>query len=804
MMRRGLSARRSDTRPVLAALAVFALCALWLFSDSLLGGQVRSAGDMVFFAPPFAAERPPDLTRPSNGQLGDPVYLFHPHLLEARRAIRSGRLPAWNPRVGAGRPLGAQQGAPLHPLNWPAYILPFWESLAFIGALKLVVAALGTFLFSRALGLDPRAAILGGIAFGFGSTLVVFLDHGPGVVYPLLPWAFLFLERLCQSARPVDALMLGGVLGLMFLGGHPESTFLGGVAVAGYAAFRLAVPRSGGTLSRAQLRRRLVLLVGAASLALAVGAVALLPLVELLKQSYNLERGDLALPGQGLYGFLFPEMWGRPDKRSFDGPLIYAARAFYIGAVPLILGLAGLAVRRTATQWFFLALAGGSLGIVFETPLHDLASRLPPFSRFTLIHMMSLAVFSGAVLAAYGLHIAITTDRLGRRRLLVTATAIAVVPLLVTLPSSDLTVARAALGELPVLSEAPDSSEVARLASLLRWSLLGLAAVTILALLVSRPRWAGAVAATALALSAADLVSMGRGFHPTVEKARAVPVPPEALRVLDGRLGTGRVAGPDRSFAANLAEVYGLYDMRVEDVPELKRYSFLYSGLGGTVIPGFGRSLYPAQAAQVERLLRVFRVTMVVDGGTTPAPATGYRRILRRRGQGVLEAERPLPRAWVAYGWRPSSGLSDSLRRTLASSSAELETSPVVEGLRRPQSSAQPPVPARILHDGDTRVEAEVSPLRPAQLVLADTYYPGWGARVDGRRVPLRPANTAFRAVQLPPGRHRVVFEYRPRTLIVGAAVSLAASVGIALALLAAVVRRGRRGRDRRLSRPRR
>ena len=66
-------------------------------------------------------------------------------------------------------------------------------------------------------------------------------------------------------------------------------------------------------------------------------------------------------------------------------------------------------------------------------------------------------------------------------------------------------------------------------------------------------------------------------------------------------------------------------------------------------------------------------------------------------------------------------------------------------------------------------------------LVLTDSYYPGWKARVYETEVPIARANYGFRAVALPPGKHVVTFRYEPATFRVGLFVALTA-----LALLAA------------------
>ena len=45
-------------------------------------------------------------------------------------------------------------------------------------------------------------------------------------------------------------------------------------------------------------------------------------------------------------------------------------------------------------------------------------------------------------------------------------------------------------------------------------------------------------------------------------------------------------------------------------------------------------------------------------------------------------------------------------------------------------------------------------------LLLADTYYPGWHATVDGVETTLYRANIALRAIWLPPGARTVEFTY--------------------------------------------
>lgn len=88
----------------------------------------------------------------------------------------------------------------------------------------------------------------------------------------------------------------------------------------------------------------------------------------------------------------------------------------------------------------------------------------------------------------------------------------------------------------------------------------------------------------------------------------------------------------------------------------------------------------------------------------------------------------------------------------------------------------------RLVEDTPTRVVLAAETTSPAFLVLADTAYPGWRATVDDGPTDILTADSMFRAVYLPPGEHRVTFEYAPRSVQLGVAISLATIVALALA----------------------
>ena len=79
----------------------------------------------------------------------------------------------------------------------------------------------------------------------------------------------------------------------------------------------------------------------------------------------------------------------------------------------------------------------------------------------------------------------------------------------------------------------------------------------------------------------------------------------------------------------------------------------------------------------------------------------------------------------------------------------------------------------RTVHYEPNSLELEVNNGTESSLELAEAYYPGWNAWVDGQPVGVRLSRGAFRAVSVPAGTHRVRMEFRPRILGIGAAVSV-------------------------------
>ena len=70
---------------------------------------------------------------------------------------------------------------------------------------------------------------------------------------------------------------------------------------------------------------------------------------------------------------------------------------------------------------------------------------------------------------------------------------------------------------------------------------------------------------------------------------------------------------------------------------------------------------------------------------------------------------------------------------------------------------------AAVKEIGDGRFVVNVRSASGGFLVLSETYYPGWTARIDGTPSPVRRADYSLQGVAVAPGPHTVVFESSSR-----------------------------------------
>ena len=700
---------------------------------------------------------------------GTPLLQFTPWHTAAKEIAFSGHLPLWNPWLGMGAPLFANyQSALLYPPNWLLLATDVAWGQTLLVLMHLIWAGFGMALLARSLGLGTFAQAISGIAYAMSGYLVArsgFLSINAAAAW--LPWILYAAEGLVRNAgtsleapgslvRSLGgraAALLGLVLGLQWLSGHAQIAWYSLILLVAWVIFRArskSVP----------IRKAFLTLAVAGALGFAIAAVQLIPTLEYASVSNR--AGDLdpefALtysfwPWRAL-GLVAPDLFGNPSTADYWGYGNFWEDAIYVGVLPLLLAIGALATRGVGrNKWFLLGIAAIAFifGLGSNTPIFKfLFDNVPTFSSFQAPARWNLwLVASFSLLAGFGAeHWKVAKGKKLYWLRLGTAGAIAVLVMATLIHVAD-------TGIEPTFTRA--------IATAGFW----LAAAGILALLRSDPGRKGWVAA-ALSVVVLDLFLAGRGLNPTLPAELSAA--PSAL--------SQEIQGDHRLYMSEELEREIKFDVafRFDSFqPELDWRIVRDSGLPNTPLldrlPSANNFDPLMPARYVLWMNRLEKIPLAQRERLLPAMDVGWQAVHRTNGLPIYEPVPDPMRAWIVPSVEWVANPIEATR--LATSSAtDLSRTAILEGSPRTEQGGAGVV-TTLRDQGPNVVELAIEAPEGGWLVLADTWYPGWAAELDGQAIESYPANGVMRSVWIPAGQHTVVFRYLPITVPFGLALTI-------------------------------
>ncbi len=708
-----------------------------------------------------------------------------PQRVEAGRIARNGEVPIWTPGVLTGAPLIVD------PLSVALFtLLPPALALGCLIGLLLVAAAVGTYILARQSGASRSGAFLAGFAFAWSGFFVCQMRHLTIIgTVALFPWALYCLERAATGSRADSALgrtlsqrerfvwlnAFGAVFGLQVLFAFPQSAYISALVYAALVASRMCWLFRVGDRNTSRGRRVMTPAayafgaLAAVAVGTLVGMVIVMPLWELGGLSDR--QGGLQWEWATRINYDLP-MWktffapysnGDISDLSYRGKGLFWEDYGYVGLATLLIAMLAIGIRMKRFAFdrfrpspaaplvkdnafavvFWACVTLLSFGIVVgpATPLYGLAFHcLPGLSTFRFATRFLFLVDLGlALLGAFGL--TFLQQHLSLR-----------------VPPERRRVFPFAFGVL-------------------------IAAVTV-----------------------ADLLIYNNRQNPFTEAGRWLAPPPTAS-LIQSIGDDGRVYAPNAKQQHKLAfftaqgwsgDLTPFYEQR--DL--LQPNSNLLRGL--STLDGYV-SLSPAWTVDLigdhnrEGLINAMNR---VDPGEFRTHANFYdwievlnvrwlilplsvtndrlENVGRSASNFVYRVKGTMPRARIAPRLRLVPTMEEVWSLT---KSAKLEPRNEVlmhtaEDVRRVVSLQSGPQDeptvgeASIVINRATEVVVDAKVPRGGLLILADTYYPGWRASVDGRETPVMRVNIAQRGVALPPGRHRVTFAYSPSSFRRGLALT--------------------------------
>ncbi len=764
-------ASRTITPMSLRAGAVLVLLPLCFTGRALLTGGVYAPIDLPYQAEPMKSiAAAHGITSMHNPVLSDVYCLNMPWKAATRYTYRNHDLPLWNPHLFAGDILAAAaQPVPYDPVFLSSLVLPIANSLTYLAALLFFLAGLGMFLWLRDDGCGEWASMTGAAAWMFASFLVFWLEWVITAAVLWTPLVLLGVRRVVRRRDRASFYLLTIAFTMMLLAGHPESALhIVGLAIVLFALELWRVRFRGAV-------RAMLLATGAGVLTLAICAVYLLPIVEAIPQTMEqaFRQGVFATVPRAVplrqalqrleldfvtfaYGIV-------PEHVAKDAPIYPIPATAYAGSIALAAAAYALWRSRFEGKLALLILFVAACLIGADAPpFANWLAKVPLFDIALNNRYTFAAAFALVVLAAHGVE---TWQNQGSNR------AVAATALITT---AVLAFAVFMIRGRAVAAGVPrDVFDAAAAALLVPPALLG-----IVLLFVGNLRWG--FAALLFLLLAQRTVEMGN-FYPTLRPEAFYPPIPGFER-LPKQAPPYRIVGLRYTLIPNTATVYGLEDVRGYEamtyLPLVETYP-LWS------------VHQPVSYNRVDDLTRPFlsflnvRYAIALAGDKVPM---GWHVLVAEPNYSILENERVIERAFAPRRVRINSpnpliemsSESDFRERAWIDDPSISSAGEIVNGEAY----------ADVTYRRTNSMRLEVHAKLPAWIIISETAWKGWKARVDKRPVPVVRANIAFLAVEVPAGRHRLDLIYRPQSWVIGGIVSLLALLGIAADVLAHRIRR--------------
>jgi hypothetical protein len=743
----------------LGAAAGYVLAAGLFFCVPLATSRLQVPTDIAYFWMPWAETLPAPIV-PKNPVLGDIPSQMIPYRDLVRRRLLDLEIPLWAHEMGTGQPLlGNAQSAPFAPLHLMALPVPTIRALTVAVAWQVLLALLLTHALARALGAGNWGAALAAVAFAFSTFEIPWAYHPIGMTVAWVPGVLLGLFLLRRGGRGAFAGLVACATG-MALSGHPES-LAHMAAVCGVLTVSLLLAK--GDADWPSRRAFLLRLAAAGALTFCLSAPFLLPIVEAVAGSERWvavhRLPDLYQTPRFRPAFLLPLIdplvFGSTRDGNWQGFSNYnEICSGYAGALTLALALAGALVLRGRPARLMLGGLAALLIALRLPPLFQIVSLVPGLEhamhgRFRLFWVLAVALAAG-----------LSLEELTRRGWKVAAVAILGISLAIL-----------------IVKPPPDLWQQL-------WWIGALLGTVVPFVVLVRPEARAVFPAVALTALALDLALLGIRYHPILPPAFDL-APPAALAYVieDGKAEPGpfRVLAESGDLLPNLASYYGLWDPRGNDPMQP---AAPVMAVGSSFLPRFkvGRLVqisYQRFPRHLKPRFDYFGVRYMLERHRRRLPKP-WQAVFNGVGGRVWKNPDALPLFFMPARIDRVPDPAQALERMLANT--DFAGSAVVEAPDGSSVSQQGRVTI-----GEVRAngfELEVDSPTGGLVASSVSHTAGWRLRRDGEEGQILRVNAGFVGFEVPPGRHRVILDYRPAGWTWGLQLFALGLIGILIAVL--------------------
>ena len=733
---------------------------------------------------------------PHKAQGPDVVRQLFPWKHFAIESYREGQIPLWNPYNLSGNPLMANfQSGVFYPLNI-VFLPNFLTGWALFILLIPILASFFTYIFLRELNVGRKASIFGAISFAFSSYMTVWMEYGNvGHTFLWLPLVLFFTERLSKNLSIKTAIFLIASLTASFLAGYIQGYFYIVLTLIFYFFIKSRYLKTF-TLKKFLLFLFILLY------PILLSAFQFVPTLELFtlssRNNYTLLETDKLLnPVWYTITTIVPNFFGHPASRNHWFYGTYIERVSYFGFIPFVFALfAILNFKKRKEIFIFSAIAFSSMFLATNLFIAKFIYLLPlPIISTTVpTRILSLFVFSGSILAAFGLDLYLQKNKHKLNGILKIIAAIFVLIWVGVIGILEFS------KNPELLSNVAVTKNNIILPTLFFISLAFLIFINFLLSKRYKKAISNIVILGIFILTLFDLFYFFHKITPFSPREYVYP-PTDIFEYLKKNASIYRSWGyGSGSLENNFSTFESIYSTDGYEPLHIRRYGELISSSkDGKILnrlPGSDANIYPGYGEHDlrknvyrQRLLDLLGAKYILNKNDSLGidykqdnafSKETYDLVWQKAPWQIYENKQALPRVFFASDYVVETN-KDKIVEMIFDDKFNLKDKIILEEGMYPKIN--------LIKDENAKIEIKV--YKPNKIVfntdsksnmllfLSDNYYPGWKVSIDGENGKIYRANYSFRAVPVEKGNHSVIFSYYPLSFDIGLKISLSAFLAL-------------------------
>lgn len=746
-----------------------------LFFYPIFKGQIPFPGDLLISQNPYKSESFLGYAPggyPNKAQGPDVINEIYPWRYFSMGEVLKGNIPFWNPHNFSGNPQMANlQTAVFYPVNLFYLFLPFNLAWTVIILLQHILAGIFMFLFlKKALKLKEFPSFIGGVAFAFSSSMVVWLEYGNiGHTFLLLPLAMLFVNRLYKKQGIFNYFLLVLILSLSILAGYIQMAFY--IFLLSFAYFLFLLRKDELKLKI----KKLFIFFVSFIFPIFLTAFQLLPTYKIFSIStrgaYSLTQiENNLLPIKYLITAFVPDFFGNPATRNYFIDGTYIERTMYIGVLTLFFAVFALLKVKNSSKTFFMGAAFITLILTTNFPFvkYFYLLPIPVITTTVATRALVLFIFSLVVLSAIGINYWFYKKQ-DKTFLPIFFSGVYVLFFIAVtfFPS--------------VFGVEVENIRVSQRNLIL--PMFFSFSVIFIFYLKDKLKKIALVLITLILLF--DLFYFFNKITPFSPQELIYPKTP-VITFLKENGGINRFWGYGSAYILpNFQSVDKTYSPEGNDPLHIKEYGELLASTkngkvpdvlprpDANIAPGFGESDLKNNYFR-KRVLDILGVKYILnknDNFSGPDlstfPENEYALVWEKTPWQVYENKSALPRFFIVNDFILAKDKEQALS-LFYDKNIDLRKTLILEEKPEIRIDKLSDNKVNLVSYAPNKIVFETQTSKNSLLFLSDSYYLEWKAKIDGKNTKLLIADYSFRAVAVPSGKHTIEFVYDPKSFNLG------------------------------------